>query len=135
MEVWLDFKLCDHRGIDFDNFGRNFLLFIPATAPNLKAILSYYSSTATVNQEGDVHINDTLQGLGTFHSDLSFFAPQLCWKLLEIIPALNRHVLEGCQCQGGYWSQAIQFNSGLEQEATTLSLMTPQRASAPTFTC
>lgn len=43
---------------------RNFLLFIPAGTPNLRAVLSYYSSTATVNPEGDVHINDSLQGLG-----------------------------------------------------------------------
>lgn len=43
---------------------RNFLLFIPAGVPNLRAILSYYSATANVNAEGDVHINDTLQGFG-----------------------------------------------------------------------
>jgi hypothetical protein len=43
---------------------RSFLLFIPATKTNLRAVLSYYSATATVNQEGDVHINDTMQGLG-----------------------------------------------------------------------
>lgn len=42
------------------------MLFIPAAAPNLRAVLSYYSSTATLNQEGDVQINDSLQGLGNF---------------------------------------------------------------------
>lgn len=46
---------------------RNFLLFIPAGTPNLRAVLSYYSSTATVNPEGDVHINDSLQGLGNYN--------------------------------------------------------------------
>jgi hypothetical protein len=45
---------------------RNFLLFIPAGTPNLRAVLSYYSSTATVNPEGDVHINESLQGLGNY---------------------------------------------------------------------
>jgi hypothetical protein len=45
---------------------RNFLLFIPAGTPNLRAILSYYTSTATVNPEGDVHINDSLQGFGNY---------------------------------------------------------------------
>jgi hypothetical protein len=45
---------------------RNFLLFIPAGTPNLRAVLSYYSSTATLNPEGDVHINDSLQGLGNY---------------------------------------------------------------------
>lgn len=45
---------------------RNFLLFIPTNVPNLKAILSYYSSTVTVNAEGDVHISDeTIEGTGT----------------------------------------------------------------------
>ena len=34
--------------------------------PNLKEVLSYYSSTVTVNAEGDVHISgDTIEGLGT----------------------------------------------------------------------
>jgi hypothetical protein len=45
---------------------RNFLLFIPAGTPNLRAVISYYSSTATVNPEGDVHINDSLQGFGNY---------------------------------------------------------------------
>lgn len=46
--------------------GRNFLLFIPTSVPNLKAILSYYSSTVTVNAEGDVHVSDeTIEGIGT----------------------------------------------------------------------
>jgi len=40
-------------------------LFIPATAPNLRAVLSYYSSTVQVNAEGDVHVTgDTVEGLG-----------------------------------------------------------------------
>ena len=43
----------------------NFLLFIPANAPSLRAVLSYYSSTVTVNPEGDVHVSDeTVEGLG-----------------------------------------------------------------------
>ncbi len=46
---------------------RNFLIFIPAGTPNLRAVLSYYSSTATLNPEGDVHINDSLQGLGNYY--------------------------------------------------------------------
>ena len=34
--------------------------------PNLKEVLSYYSSTLTVSAEGDVHISgDTIEGLGT----------------------------------------------------------------------
>lgn len=45
---------------------RDFLLFIPHGAPNLRAILTYYSATANVNQEGDVNVNDTLQGLGKY---------------------------------------------------------------------
>ena len=43
---------------------RNFLLFIPTANPNLRKIFSYYSATGTLNPEGDVHINDSLQGLG-----------------------------------------------------------------------
>jgi hypothetical protein len=43
---------------------RKFLLFLPSGQPSLRAVLSYYSATANVNQEGDVNINDTLQGFG-----------------------------------------------------------------------
>ena len=44
---------------------RDFLLFIPAHTPNLRAVLSYYSSTVTVNAEGDVHVSDeSVEGLG-----------------------------------------------------------------------
>ncbi|SLM40251.1 mitochondrial carrier [Lasallia pustulata] len=57
----------NHDGvITFDEW-RNFLLFIPAHAPGLKAVLSYYSSTVTVNSEGDVQVSDeTVEGLGYF---------------------------------------------------------------------
>ncbi|KAG4032676.1 hypothetical protein MFRU_006g01440 [Monilinia fructicola] len=53
--------------ITFDEW-RNFLLFLPATASPqpLKAVLSYYQSTVSVNAEGDTSIReDTLEGLGT----------------------------------------------------------------------
>ena len=44
---------------------RTFLLFIPHHTPSLRAIMSYYSSTVTVNPEGDVHVSDeTIEGLG-----------------------------------------------------------------------
>lgn len=45
---------------------RNFLLFIPSGRPRLREVYSYYSSIGTLNPEGDVHINDSLQGLGYF---------------------------------------------------------------------
>ncbi|KAF2856024.1 calcium dependent mitochondrial carrier protein-like protein [Plenodomus tracheiphilus IPT5] len=45
---------------------RDFLLFIPANAPNLAAVMSYFSATMKLNSEGDVLISDdTMQGLGT----------------------------------------------------------------------
>ncbi|PQE26919.1 calcium dependent mitochondrial carrier protein [Rutstroemia sp. NJR-2017a BVV2] len=47
---------------------KNFLLFLPtnASTPALKAVLSYYQSTVSVNAEGDTSIReDTLEGLGT----------------------------------------------------------------------
>ncbi|PGH11730.1 hypothetical protein AJ80_06991 [Polytolypa hystricis UAMH7299] len=50
--------------ITFDEW-RDFLLFLPARSPNLRAILSYYSATVNLNLEGDVYINETLKGLGT----------------------------------------------------------------------
>ncbi|KAF2085154.1 calcium dependent mitochondrial carrier protein-like protein [Saccharata proteae CBS 121410] len=51
--------------ITFDEW-RNFLLFIPAETPSLKAVLSYYSSTVQMTAEGDVNVSDeTVNGLGT----------------------------------------------------------------------
>ena len=56
-------------------FHRDFLLFIPANTPNLRAILSYYSSTVTVNPEGDVHVSDdTVESLGKKKFPWTIFA-------------------------------------------------------------
>lgn len=52
---------------------RNFLLFVPHGVPSLKAILTYYSATASVTHEGDVHVNDPLQGLGILSYFLQIF--------------------------------------------------------------
>ncbi|KKY19033.1 putative calcium dependent mitochondrial carrier protein [Diplodia seriata] len=52
--------------ISFEEW-RDFLLFIPAETPSLKAVMSYYSSTVQMNPEGDVAVNDELiNGLGYF---------------------------------------------------------------------
>lgn len=57
-----------------DLISRNFLLFLPATKPNLRAVLSYYSSTVTLDAEGDVHVtSDTVEGLGTHLFPKSLF--------------------------------------------------------------
>ncbi|MCJ1321640.1 hypothetical protein MMC15_006985 [Xylographa vitiligo] len=64
----------NHDGvISFDEW-RNFLLFIPAATPGLKAVLSYYSSVVMVNAEGDVHIsNENVQSLGITNFLDTFF--------------------------------------------------------------
>ncbi|KAL2068881.1 hypothetical protein VTL71DRAFT_15219 [Oculimacula yallundae] len=51
--------------ISFEEW-RDFLLFLPThKAPGLKAVMSYYSSTITLNAEGDTSISEeTLEGLG-----------------------------------------------------------------------
>jgi len=54
---------------------RDFLLFIPAEAPDLQNILAYFSSTVRLSPEGDVLISDeTIAGLGNkIHSFLTPF--------------------------------------------------------------
>ena len=53
----------------------NFLLFIPATAPNLGTVISYYSSTVILNPEGDVIISDeTVRSIGTLFLRVFFGA-------------------------------------------------------------
>ncbi|KAL9005889.1 MAG: hypothetical protein Q9188_001351 [Gyalolechia gomerana] len=50
--------------ISFEEW-RDFLLFIPASTPNLRAVLSYYTSTVMVNSEGDVHVSgEAVEGIG-----------------------------------------------------------------------
>ena len=57
--------LLKHGTCNVDRCHRNFLLFLPAQQPGLRAVFSYYNSTLTVNPEGDVHVSDeTVQGLG-----------------------------------------------------------------------
>ncbi|KAF2120832.1 calcium dependent mitochondrial carrier protein-like protein [Lophiotrema nucula] len=56
----------NHDGtISFEEW-RDFLLFIPATAPNLKAVISYFQATVKLNAEGDVQVDDSLQGMGGY---------------------------------------------------------------------
>ncbi|PGH10874.1 hypothetical protein AJ79_05234 [Helicocarpus griseus UAMH5409] len=50
--------------ITFDEW-RDFLLFLPASTSNLRGLVSYYAALGTLNPEGDVHINEPLQGSGT----------------------------------------------------------------------
>ena len=58
-----------------DLIPRNFLLFIPANTPNLRAVLSYYTSTVTVNAEGDVHVSDdNVEGLGKHRFPRNLYA-------------------------------------------------------------
>ncbi|KAI9660271.1 MAG: hypothetical protein M1831_003579 [Alyxoria varia] len=55
----------DHDGVISYEEWRDFLLFIPADVPGLKAVISYYTATVKVNPEGDVQIGEeTVEGLG-----------------------------------------------------------------------
>ncbi|KAF2496392.1 calcium dependent mitochondrial carrier protein-like protein [Lophium mytilinum] len=74
LDVFFDEVDTNHDGcISFDEW-RDFLLFIPATAPNLKSVLSYFSSTLKVNLEGDVQISDdSVTGLGIIPFFLNLF--------------------------------------------------------------
>jgi solute carrier family 25 phosphate transporter 23/24/25/41 len=56
----------------------DFLLFIPVSAPNLHAVMSYYSAAMKMNAEGDVLISDdTIHGLGTAKRFLQFLLGSL----------------------------------------------------------
>lgn len=43
---------------------RNFLLFVPTQEVGLKAVVSYYQATVSIDAEGDVHVSDAAEGLG-----------------------------------------------------------------------
>ena len=57
-----------------DGWHSDFLLFIPATVPNLEAVLSYFSAAVRLSPEGDVVISDeNVNSLGT--TTISFIKP------------------------------------------------------------
>ncbi|KAF2706756.1 calcium dependent mitochondrial carrier protein-like protein [Pleomassaria siparia CBS 279.74] len=59
--------------ISFEEW-RDFLLFIPSSAPNLVAVMSYFSSSMKMNAEGDAQISDdTIHGLGIQQNFLHTF--------------------------------------------------------------
>ncbi|TVY23412.1 Calcium-binding mitochondrial carrier [Lachnellula hyalina] len=67
----------------------HFLLFLPThtETPELKAVLSYYSSTITLNSEGDSNVSEeTLEGLG--RTRFSFIISALIGSLFEITATL-----------------------------------------------
>jgi solute carrier family 25 phosphate transporter 23/24/25/41 len=70
---------------------RNFLLFLPAETPELKAVLSYYSSTVKLNAEGDIVLRDeTVQSLGS--SPMSLILDALLGSILRLAnPPKRRH--------------------------------------------
>lgn len=62
-----------HTWIHTDTY-RDFLLFIPANAPNLQAVMFYFTATMKMTAEGDVSVSDdTMQGLGTTQRFLDSF--------------------------------------------------------------
>lgn len=71
-----------------ENFA-DFLLFIPANSPGLKAVFSYYQSTSKVTAEGDVHMSDeALQGLGTI---LTFLRSSLLGAIIQLVKPAQSH--------------------------------------------
>ena len=75
------------------------MLFIPADTPSLRAVLSYYSSTVTVNPEGDVTVSDdTVEGLGKTQFPRSLFAalfglarPATLWNHPKVASPVIEH--------------------------------------------
>lgn len=67
----------------------DFLLFIPTNAPGLKAVFSFYQSTAKLTAEGDVHMSDeALQGLGTM---LAFLKTSLFGAITQLVKPSQSH--------------------------------------------
>ncbi|QKX58054.1 uncharacterized protein TRUGW13939_05175 [Talaromyces rugulosus] len=66
---------------------RDFLLFLPTDTASLRTVLSYYTATGNLNPEGDVDINETLQGLGTEIPTLYHFLHSLANILYHLCQA------------------------------------------------
>ena len=61
---WADKRIRGHD--QGSHTSRDFLLFLPADTPGLKAVLNYFTHTITLNAEGDTQLNDeSVASLGT----------------------------------------------------------------------
>ena len=60
-------KLSSNCFVQATNPYSDFLLFVPAHDPTLRQVFSYFTTTMSITQEGDVVVsNDTVQGLGKY---------------------------------------------------------------------
>ncbi|KAK5115598.1 hypothetical protein LTR85_009769 [Meristemomyces frigidus] len=73
----------NHDGtIDFTEW-RDFLLFMPTHSAGLRSVLSYYTTTAKLSAEGDVHMSDeALSGLGT---TLDFLKTSMFGAIMQLV--------------------------------------------------
>lgn len=99
-----------------DKHCRDFLLFIPAAAPNLQEVFSYFSSTVRVNPEGDVQISDDLiDGLGITQRFLNLFFGSII-RIAK--PQQRSHIY--------YKSEAVLADEFAQEEATKLPYLSPR---------
>ncbi|KAI5286851.1 hypothetical protein KEM54_006454 [Ascosphaera aggregata] len=92
--------------LDADNDGvitfeewRDFLLFLPAHHSDLYSVLNYFNATGTLDAEGDVHINQPSNGLGTTYPLKSFASssstsPYLATSLQSVLQRLAYKYLQ-----------------------------------------
>ncbi|KAE9966172.1 hypothetical protein BLS_009518 [Venturia inaequalis] len=72
----------------------DFLLFIPTNEPDLREVLSYFSSAIKLTSEGDVQLSDeTIQGIGTLQNFLSPLFGTLITALVAICRTPQYHLL------------------------------------------
>ncbi|KAK5112632.1 hypothetical protein LTR62_003947 [Meristemomyces frigidus] len=64
---------------------RDFLLFIPASTPGLKAVFNYYTSTHKLTAEGDVQMSD--QAINGAGMTLVFFRDLFFGAIVQLVPS------------------------------------------------
>ncbi|KAK4544989.1 hypothetical protein LTR36_003894 [Oleoguttula mirabilis] len=73
----------NHDGtIDFTEW-RDFLLFMPTHSAGLKSVLSYYTSTAKLSAEGDVHMSD--EASSSFGTTLAFLKTSMFGAIAQLV--------------------------------------------------
>ncbi|KAL8940447.1 MAG: hypothetical protein Q9216_002817 [Gyalolechia sp. 2 TL-2023] len=101
--------------ISFEEW-RDFLLFIPASTPNLRAVFSYYTSTVMVNAEGDVHVSDeAVEGIGRRRFSSTFV--QYLFTPFRVSPSTAvRHIATTSRGEGGNQQALAKSESFLSQQ-------------------
>lgn len=105
---------------------RDFLLFLPASAPGLNAVLQYYTSTISINAEGDTQLSDeNIAGLGTAPTFISSLFDSIFGSVAIIAKPPPK------QTRDRQFHPYHQNNQQPDQDSNIITIISPEFSSKP----